>query len=680
MKAGILESYEGKAHPLGATRQGQCWNFSVYAPDASQLWLCLYSLDTEELQHQVPFLGRTGDVWHVALSGLTEGQLYGLKAQGPNDQDEGYVFDANRLLIDPYAKALNRSLVWNEALYQSTSDALIPKAVLKPQDFDWQGVQKPNIAREKTVIYEAHVKGLTQLHPHIPPELRGRYLGVCHPVMLQHYKTLGITSLQLLPIASFMSEPRLEALGLVNYWGYNPINFFTPDTRYAETDSVAEFKTMVRTLHQHGFEVILDVVFNHTAEAEDYVLSYRGLANRQYYLFEAENERTQYRKPLNYTGCGNTLNVAQPACQRLVLDALRYFATEMQVDGFRFDLAVTLAREEPHFNAKATFLQVLAQDPVLSQVKLIAEPWDLGPDGYQLGQFPAQWSEINDKCRDSFRAFWRQDPHTRSEFATRLMGSRDVFKKHQKPAVCSLNFLTYHDGFTLHDAVSYIHKHNWQNAEDNRDGHSHNLTVNYGVEGPSDDLGVLAARFLHKRNLAATLFLSQGMIHWLAGDELSRTQQGNNNAYCQDNELSWLQWELTYHSQHFFNFVCQLAKLRQEFSCLQQLSLLDDEYRLHGAKHRVSWYNREGQLMQNHDWFETHEASLVVVIEQLPSQKELLLIFNPSAEALSVQLPEHCWGLRLDTKYSEGQAPQVIECEHYEQVAHSLSIWSGATA
>jgi len=672
-----LQFSAGSSYPLGPSLvEPFGWNFAVYAPEATQLWLCLFCQDTEELLKQQPFIGRTGDIWHLQVNGIPTGTLYGLKADGPYQPEAGYLFSTDRLLIDPYARQLNRVLVWHERLYQTKSHYMVPKAILQADSFDWQQVTKPKVPREKTIIYEAHVKGLTQLHPDIPAELRGKYLGLCHPVMLAHYKTLGITSVQLLPVASFMSEPRLEKLKLSNYWGYSPINFFAPDARYAQQNAVEEFKTMVRTLHQHGIEVILDVVFNHSAEGDDYTLSFRGLANRQYYLYENHADITDYQQNTNYSGCGNTLNVAQPMMQRMVLDALRYWATEMQVDGFRFDLAVTLAREYKRFNPHATFLQIVAQDPVLSQVKLIAEPWDIGPQGYQLGQFPAHWSEINDKSRDSFRAFWRGDAGQRPEFATRLMGSRDIFQKHHKPAVCSVNCLTYHDGFTLHDLVCYQEKHNWLNAEQNRDGHNHNLSLNYGVEGLSQDADILAARYLHKRNLAATLLLSQGLIHWLAGDELSRSQVGNNNAYCQDNEISWVHWELDYHSQQFFHFVCRVMALRQQFSCLQQLSLLDDDYQLHGAKHKVSWFNADGSPMQDIDWNLSHGSSLVLVVEQLPSHKELMVVINAASEALILDLPEHPWDLVLDTRSADGQLEHAVRSKTYTQGAHSMSVWT----
>ena len=434
----------GTASPLGAScmpatdgsAAGQhVWNFAVFAPDASALTLCLYQPDTEELLAELSFNARTGEVWHLQVSGIAAGTLYAFKANGPHNPDSGQLFDAERVLLDPYVKQLNRSLSYNERLYNAKSHYMLAKGVLTTHDFDWQNSAKPQIAREKTVIYEAHVKGMTMLHPEVPQELRGTYLGLCHPAVIKHLQQLGITTLQLLPVAAFLSEPRLKKLQLTNYWGYNPVSFFAPEPRYQYQDAITEFKTLVRSYHQAGIEVILDVVFNHTAEAgeDGPVLSFRGLANKHYYLFESHADITDFSQASNYTGCGNTLNVAHPVVQKLVMDALRYWVTEMQVDGFRFDLATTLAREHKRFNPYAAFFQIIAQDPVLSQVKLIAEPWDVGPMGYQLGQFPAQWSELNDKFRDSMRSFWRADMGTLAEFTTRLLGSRDIFQKHHKP-------------------------------------------------------------------------------------------------------------------------------------------------------------------------------------------------------------------------------------------------------
>ena len=667
----------GSAQPLGPQHTGkQHWNFAVFSPDATSLWLCLYCPDTEELLAELPFVARTGEIWHLAVDGISDGTLYGLKAQGPMQPEQGMVFEGDRLLIDPYCRQLNRALVFNERLYHSRSHYMMAKGVLKAQEFDWQGSVKPYTPREQTIIYEAHVKGMTALHPDVPEHLRGTYLGLAHPSVVQHLLELGITTVQLLPVAAFMSEPRLEKLKLSNYWGYNPVNFFAPDPRYQVDDAVQEFKQLVRTYHQHGLEVILDVVFNHSAESGGYHLSFRGLANRHYYLFENHADLTDFQQYTNYSGCGNTMNVAQPMTQKLVLDALRYWVTEMQVDGFRFDLAVTLAREHKRFNPYATFLQIVAQDPVLSTTKLIAEPWDVGPYGYQLGQFPAQWSELNDKFRDSVRSFWRGDMGTLSEFTTRLLGSRDIFQKHHKPACCSVNYLTYHDGFTLQDAVSYQHKHNWLNGEQNRDGHDHNLTVNYGVEGPTSSADVLAKRFLHKRNLVACLMLSQGMIHWLGGDELSHSQQGNNNAYCQDNELTWLDWKLDYHSTQFLNFVKQMIQLRQQYSCLQQLSLLDDAYQSHGDKHSIAWYLPNGRLKTEADWYDTSVSHCIFIIRNTSNHHQLLVSINAGGTEIEMMLPSSQWQCVMDTAIEQGLTSVINDgSQSYRQLACSMSIW-----
>lgn len=683
MRAAVLPTDIGRPQPLGASA-GQTageWNFAVYAPDAERLHLCLFCPDTEEPLCELPFLGRTGDIWHLQVRDIPAQSLYLLRADGPMLSEQGLTFSGH-LLLDPYVRQLNRALVFNERLYQHQSHYMLAKGVLAVQDFDWQQTVKPQIPREKTIIYEAHVKGMTKLHPLVPPELRGTYLGLAQPAVLDHLQALGVTTLQLLPITAFMTEPRLEKLHLTNYWGYNPVCFMAPDPRYQSEDAVLEFKTLVRACHQRGIEVILDVVFNHTAEADWLNLSLRGLANRQYYLFESHADMTDYRQYCNYSGCGNTLNVAHPATQKLVLDSLRYWLTEMQVDGFRFDLAVTLAREHKRFNPYATFLQIVAQDPLLSTAKLIAEPWDIGPYGYQLGQFPPHWSELNDKFRDSMRAFWRGDAGSLGEFTTRLLGSRDIFQKHHKPAACSVNYLAYHDGFTLHDVVCYQHKHNWLNGEQNRDGHDHNLSCNYGVEGASSEAEVLAARYQHKRNLVASLLLSQGMVHWLGGDELSHSQQGNNNAYCQDNEISWLNWQLDYHQTQFLSFVQQMMQIRRQYPCLQQLSLLDDQYQLHGSKHQIYWYNPDGSEKTAGDWLTQSRLSCCFVIQPDSGTETLLLVINAASEALAQQLPGQLqdsqahWHCIVDTGLGMGLlSPLHSAATVAMQAPRSMSLW-----
>lgn len=675
----LLKITHGQPEPLGASKQAaECWNFAVFAPDATALQLCLFRGDTEELLAEVPFSGRTGDIWHVQVEGIDAGVLYALKADGPHQPETGLVFEREQLLLDPYTRKLNRPLVWNERLYRTKSHYMLAKGVLEHNDFDWQGTTKPRIPREKTVIYEAHVKGMTMLHPQVPDGMRGTYLGMCQPAVIEHLKKLGVTTVQLLPVTSFMPEPRLTNLKLTNYWGYNPVCFMAPEPRYQLKDAVSEFKELVRTYHQHGLEVILDVVFNHSAEAgeDGPYLNFRGLAARHYYLFESHAGMTDFQQYCNYTGCGNTLNLSHPMVQKLVMDAMRYWLTEMQVDGFRFDLAVTLAREHKSFSPHAGFFQIIAQDPVISQAKLIAEPWDVGPMGYQLGQFPAHWSELNDRCRDTFRAFWRGDKGILPEFTTRLLGSRDIFQKHHKPACCSVNYLTYHDGFTLHDLVSYQHKHNWQNGEENRDGHEHNLSCNYGTEGQSKDAAVIARRFQHKRNLVTSLLLSQGMIHWLGGDELSHTQQGNNNAYCQDNDISWLNWQLDAEQEDFLRFVRQMLAFRRRYSCLQQLSLLDDQYQLHGDKHQVCWFNTDGHEKQEADWHDPDHSACVFIIINKTNNASLLFIINAAEQELAVTLPQQARSLLLDTSVNKGLLLEKSEPQtKYQQAACSISVW-----
>lgn len=672
-KKSSLSLTTGFAYPLGATRLtqvDQSWNFAVAAPDALQLWLCIFCADTEELIHKVAFLARTGPVWHIQVTGLADGSLYGFMVEGDSSDQS---VNADRLLIDPYAKKLNRAAVFNERLYQSKSHFMVPKAVLCDLSFDWQGSQKPKIAAIDTVIYEAHVKGLTKLHPAVPAELRGTYLGMAHPAIVQHIKQLGITTVQLLPVTAFMSEPRLEQLKLTNYWGYNPIAFMAPEPRYQYEDAVTELKTLVRTYHQAGIEVIMDVVFNHTAEADRYVLSWRGLADRQYYWRD-----DQTHAYCNYTGCGNSVDVSQPITRQLVLDALRYWLTEYHIDGFRFDLAVTLAREQHQFQPHALFLQICAQDPIISQAKLIAEPWDIGPYGYQLGQFPAPWSELNDQYRDTVRSFWKGDPHTIANFATRLAGSRDVFSKHHRSAAASVNYLTYHDGFNLHDVVCYLHKHNWLNAEQNRDGHDHNLSVNYGVEGPSAELPVINKRYQHKRNLVATLCISQGIMHWLAGDELSHSQQGNNNAYCQDNAITWINWQLDYHQEQFLRFVQYMLQLRQRLPLCGRLLLQDDEYQRHGDRASLYWYRPDGSVKQAHDWHDPQLHSLSFVIQPSTQRQAMLVLIHAGGSEQHFVLPPLQWYRIVDTSRADGAIDDSgFTALSYTQAPQSMSIWIG---
>ena len=465
-------------------------------------------------------------------------------------------------------------MFWDAKLYAGDSQKMVAKSVVVANSGKQERPAKPNTPLDHTILYEAHVKGMTAQHPDVPTKLQGTYLGMCQPCIIEHLKDLGISAVQLMPVAAFMPEPYITNKGLTNYWGYNPINYFSPEPRYVIDDAIAEFKTMVDCYHEAGIEIILDVVFNHTAEGglDGPVLSFKGLDNSSFYLFERnEYGAIDYNKFVNNSGCGNSVNTAFPYVLKMVMDALRYWVQEMGVDGFRFDLAASLGRDPYEFSALSGFFRTIRQDPVLIGCKLIAEPWDIGHGGYRLGQFPSNWLECNDKYRDTVRAFWRGDKGTTSDFATRLLGSRDVFPKESRSILTSVNNVSYHDGFTLQDMVSYQERHNEANGEQNRDGHGHNLSANYGVEGPTTDTDIIAIREQQKRNLFTTLLLSQGIPHVLGGDELSRTQQGNNNAYCQDNPISWLDWDLDENKRQFLAFCQHVINIRKESVLLHHL-------------------------------------------------------------------------------------------------------------
>jgi len=656
---------DGFAFPLGPTLTEEGCNFSVYCPEGERVELCLYD-DSELEVARIELQGRQGGYRYGHIVGVQAGQLYGLRVSGPYDPEQGHLFDAAKLLIDPYAKALNRPLEWDEGQYEGDSQSMVSKCVVIDQQFDWQDVPKPAVPPEQTILYELHVKGFTKLHQELTRDLRGRYLGLTHPAVIEHLQQLGVTSVQLLPVASFMSEPRLKELGLVNYWGYNPINFFAPDPRYAHEDAVTEFKTLVRELHRHGIEVILDVVFNHTAESGDGgpQLSFKGLDNRNYYCFEHHHGQAEYRKYINNTGCGNSFNVDHPNGLRLVMDAMRYWVTEMQVDGFRFDLAVTLARESNEFSSRSAFFKLLEQDPVLSRAKLIAEPWDIGPGGYRLGQFPVNWNECNDRYRDCLRAFWRGDRGLVAEIATRLLGSRDIFPKTFRPGHASVNYLCYHDGFTLEDMVSYVNRYNQANCEGNRDGHGHNLSVNYGIEGRTNNAKVLARRQQQKRNMIASLFLSQGIPHFLAGDEFGRSQLGNNNAYCQDNAISWVNWNWRDVDVKLLAFTQRVIHLRRTSRVFTEMVLEDDHFYGNQPRYQVHWFRPDGHWMEESDWHDRDCQAFAVDIYAKEEQGERwLLLINADGQPVSFHLHRSQqakrWLVELDTAVDDGKPWQV---------------------
>ena len=679
---------DGQPHPLGANMvEGGC-NFAVHCPSADGVELCLFDDNTEEQLSVIVMPAKTGKIWHCQLSHVQAGQLYGYRVIGENHPNMGLKFDHQKLLIDPYAKALNRPAVWNETQYDGDSQFMIPKCIVQNPKTYLPKSQKPKIPLDQTVIYEAHVKGLTQLHPDVPDQYKGKFLGVCQPAIVNHLKSLGITAIQLMPVAAFMPEPYITKKGLTNYWGYNPVNYFCPDPRYVVDDGVAEFKMMLNVLHEAGIEVILDVVFNHTAEGglDGQILSFKGFDNSSCYLFECnEYGAVDYNKYVNNSGCGNSVNTAFPYVLKMVMDALRYWTTEMGVDGFRFDLAASLGRDPYEFSSMSGFFRTIRQDPVLLNSKLIAEPWDIGHGGYRLGQFPSNWLECNDKYRDTIRSFWRGDKGHISDFATRLLGSRDVFPKEARSILTSVNNVSYHDGFTLQDLVSYAERHNEANGEQNRDGHGHNVSANFGVEGPTADTKILALRERQKRNMFATLMLSQGVPHILGGDELSRTQQGNNNAYCQDNTISWLDWTLNQQKQDFLTFCQQAISLRKSSVMLNHLNLKDDHYSLGHNVEKINWYRPDGERKLEDDWRDHNNQAFVVELcgphsDATAQHEHWLLVFNASDHDVRFHLPDlgtdTAWQIMLDTRYARwSEQPNILIRQVHMQAYRSICVF-----
>ena len=573
----MIESWPGAAYPLGATFDGSGTNFALFSEVAEQVELCLF--DDDRAETRVELTEVDAFVWHCYLPSVQPGQRYGYRVHGPWDPAKGLRCNPSKLLLDPYAKATRGEIEWDPSVFSydfgdpdsrnddDSADHMMLGVVINPF-FDWEGDRRLRTPYNETVIYEAHVKGLTQLHPDVPEDLRGTYAGLAHPAVVEHLTKLGVTAVELMPVHQFVQDDTLQRKGLRNYWGYNTIGFFAPQASYAGAarleqqgpgQQVQEFKAMVKSLHAAGVEVILDVVYNHTAEGNHLgpTLSFKGIDNAAYYRLVDDDPRYY----MDYTGTGNSLNVRHPHSLQLIMDSLRYWVTEMHVDGFRFDLAATLAREFYEVDRLATFFELVQQDPVVSQVKLIAEPWDVGPGGYQVGNFPPQWTEWNGAYRDTVRDFWRGEPAL-GEFASRIAGSSDFYENSGRRPFASINFVTAHDGFTLRDLVSYDHTHNEANGEDNKDGSDDNRSWNHGAEGPTDDDAVLAMRAREQRNFLATLLLSQGVPMILHGDELGRTQQGNNNGYCQDNELTWVHWDEADHP--LVEFTAAVSRLRRE--------------------------------------------------------------------------------------------------------------------
>ncbi len=619
-RRGGVRLYAGNPYPLGATWDGLGVNFALYSQHAEAVDLLLFDApEHTRAAHTIRLAERTGPIWHGYVPDVRPGQLYAYRVHGPYAPERGHRFNPNKVLLDPYAKAIGRTLRWDDSLFgyetghkladlsfdERDSAPFAPLGAVVSEPFEWGDDRPPRIPLPDSVIYEAHVRGMTMLHPDVPEHLRGTYLGLASEPILDHLRALGVTAIQLLPVHAHVHDRRLYDMGLHNYWGYNSLAFFAPEPRYSAgggTAAVSEFKTMVRAMHKAGFEVLLDVVYNHTGEGSQLgpTLSMRGVDNVSYY----KKVEAEPRFLMDYTGTGNTLDMGNAHVLQLVMDSLRYWVNEMHVDGFRFDLAVTLAREFTDVNVLSAFFKVIQQDPVLSQVKLIAEPWDIGPGGYLVGSFPWQWAEWNGDYRDTVRRFWRGDLGLKGAFATRVAGSSDLYNHSGRRPTASINFITAHDGFTLQDFVSYAHKHNFANGEGNRDGHEPNYSVNFGVEGPTRDMAVIEKREKLKRSMMSTLLLSQGVPMILGGDELSRTQRGNNNAYCQDNEITWLDWELDERQEAFLRFVQDLVALRQRHPNLRRYHFLKGTPDDNGIID-ATWWHPDGSPMDPENWIDT---------------------------------------------------------------------------
>jgi glycogen operon protein len=658
-----MEVWPGRPFPLGATWDGEGTNFSLFSEHAERVELCLFDGDREQ---RVPLSCGIGSVWHAYLPGIGPGQAYGFRADGPWDPSRGLRCNPAKLLVDPYARAITRGLTWDPALRGDAEDGTPSptdsapftfRSVVAQPFFDWGNDRPLEIPWNETVIYEGHVKGLTMQHPEVPENLRGTYAGLAHPAILRHLKSLGVTAIELLPIHAFIHDGFLLERGLRNYWGYHSIGYFAPHPEYASVQSangaVAEVKHMIRTLHQHGIEVILDVVYNHTAEGnhEGPTLSLRGLDNMTYYRLVPE-DLAYY---MDYTGTGNTLQMRSPHTLQLVMDSLRYWIDEMHVDGFRFDLASALARGLHEVDRLGAFFDLIQQDPVVSRVKLIAEPWDVGDGGYQVGNFPPLWSEWNGKYRDWIRDYWRGEPGSLPELGSRITGSSDLYQEGGRFPHASINFVTAHDGFTLRDLVSYNEKHNEANGEDNRDGESHNRSWNCGAEGESDDPEIAALRRRQQRNFLATLFLSQGVPMLLAGDELGRTQRGNNNAYCQDNEVSWIDWASV--DGDLLAFTRRLAELRRTHPAFRRRGWFQGRpiRRARIALPDIAWFSADGSEMTDEHWDSDLSRTLQVFLDghgiAVPDERgepivddTFLIVFHAAPEPGQITLPEARWG------------------------------------
>ena len=613
-----MRVWPGEPCPLGASWDGVGVNFAIFSENATGVDLCLFAHPADGAESaRIPLTERNDQIWHCYLPDVRPGQLYGYRVHGPYEPERGQRFNPAQLLIDPYAKAISGTIAWSDALYaydvhspredlaisQTDSAGAMPKCVVADSAFTWSDDRAPRVPWHRTVIYECHVKGISKLHPDVLPHLRGTYLGLASDPIIEHLLSLGVTAVELLPVHHFAVDRRLAEAKLTNYWGYNSIGFFAPDARYASGglgQQVSEFKSMVKTLHAAGMEVILDVVYNHTAEGNHLgpTLSLRGIDNAAYYRLDPDNPRLY----TDFTGTGNSLNMQHPRTIQLIMDSLRYWVTEMHVDGFRFDLAPALARELYEMNKLGTFFDIIHQDPILSRVKLIAEPWDVGPGGYQVGNFPIGWAEWNGRYRDDVRRFWRGEDGKVADFASRLSGSSDIYQWSDRRPYASINFVTAHDGFTLQDLVSYERKRNEANGEGNRDGTDANDSRNWGVEGPTTEPRTIMRRERIKRDFLATLAFSQGVPMLLHGDEMGRTQHGNNNAYTQDNETSWVHWDLDERQQHLLRFTRQVMAIRRDNPVLRRRNFFRGKATGLGEEKDLAWLRPDGTEMTDADW------------------------------------------------------------------------------
>ncbi|MCX8087576.1 MAG: glycogen debranching protein GlgX [Rhodocyclaceae bacterium] len=673
--------WPGRPYPRGATWDGEGVNFAIFSEHAEKVELCLFDMEGREEVQRIEMREQTDMVWHCYLPEARPGLVYGYRVYGSYDPLRGHRFNPNKLLLDPYAKDIIGTVNWHDANFgyrvghpsedlsfdPRDSAPYMPKCRVADSAFSWGDDKPPRTPWHELVIYELHVRGFTLHHPEVPAPLRGTYAALATAPIIEHFKRLGITAVELMPVHSFIDDRHLVDRGRRNYWGYNSIGYFAPEARYSASGSIKEFKTMVKTLHSAGIEVILDVVYNHTAEGNHLgpTLSFKGIDNAAYYRLVPGAPRFY----MDYTGCGNTLNMQHPRVLQLIMDSLRYWVQEMHVDGFRFDLASSLAREMHDVDRLGAFFDILHQDPVLSQVKLIAEPWDLGEGGYQVGNFPLGWAEWNDRYRDTMRAYWRGDGGLIGEFARRITGSSDLYAHNGRRPYASINYITAHDGFTLEDLVSYNEKHNEANGEDNRDGSDKNLSWNHGVEGPTDDPAILALRARQKRNLLASLLLSQGVPMILAGDEMGRTQRGNNNAYCQDNEVSWVNWNLSQADRELLEFVARLVHLRRAHPVFRRRNFFQGRpIRGSGIKD-IHWLKPDGTEMNDHEWLHDYAKSLGVylsgeALEEVDARgrpvkdDNFVLLFNAHHERVDFKLPAigaNCvWHVVIDTHYEGG--------------------------